>query len=240
MHVFKEQSGLVILNTSVFFENDIDCILKSITPLSNELSQQIIECGSAFRDAPPELTLFLGGIIGLVQGLGTTLKQKNIGVDWKSYSGKYAQSKVDFDEICDIYNNIGLDYLNKSVLTGKQYTTVIIGPEPKIYEQGRQVNLILTNEIVKKYERSILTIRDVASSYYIGKLHTLYMLLRSTTVGQQGVPPDNMILNLWRYIRKVTANELYRSGFFTDNIRREGSITISYKNDIEIIRQLLN
>ena len=29
------------------------------------------------KDAPPEIAIFLGGIVGLVQGLGMTLKQKN-------------------------------------------------------------------------------------------------------------------------------------------------------------------
>ncbi len=238
MHVLKEQAGIVTLNTSVFLENDIDCILKAVTPLAKELSRLVVDCGSAFRDAPPEVTIFLGGIIGLVQGLGATLRQKNIGVDWKSYQGRYAQSKVDFDEVCDIYNSIGPDYLNKSVLPGERYTTVIIGPEP-IYKQGEPCKLVVTNEVVQKYESTIQIIRDVTSSYYIGKLHTLDMLLRSTTAGRQGVPPANMMLNLWRYIRKVTATELYRSGFFTDTIPEEGILTVSYENNIELIKQLL-
>ena len=290
MHVLKEQAGLVRLDTSVFLRNDIECILNTVTPLAKESCQRTLECGAAFRNAPPEITIFLGGIIGLVQGLGATLRQKNIGVDWKSYPGKYAQSKVDFDEVCDVYDAIGPDYLNKSVLQGERYTAVFIGPgghnfllfthtmntpdlskryvehlnrylvdayamlvkgeiqnEPlrasaeaaNMYKQGRPRTAVITNETIQEYKSAIQAIIDAASSYYVGKLPILDTLLRSTTAGQQGVPPANMMLNLWRYIRKVTAKELYSYGFFTDMIPEEGTLTVFYENDVELIRQLL-
>jgi hypothetical protein len=48
-----------------------------------------------------------------------------------------------------------------------------------------------------------------------------------------------MMLNLWRYIRKLTAQELYANGFLTDDIPEKGTLTVFYKNDLEWIRQLL-
>lgn len=290
MHVLKEQDGLVVLDTSVFLRDDIASILNTVTPLAKELAERVLESGMVLKDAPPEVTIFLGGIIGLVQGLGMSLKKKNIGVDWKNYPGKYAQSKVDFDELCDVYDHIGADYLNKSVLRGERYTAVFVGSggtsfrtltrlmsgtevgkrytqhlnsylvdayamlvkgeiqndslrlsaeTANLYRKGKFRTSVITSETVQKYEAAVETIIDVASSYYEGELGILDGLLRSTTPGRQGVPPANMMLNLWRYIRKVTAKELYANGFFTDRIPEEGVLTVFYENDVELVKRLL-
>ena len=289
MHVLKEQDGLVVLDTSVFLRDDIESILNTVTPLVKELAQRVLESGMVFKDAPPEVTIFLGGIIGLVQGLGMSLKKK-IGVDWKNYPGKYAQSKVDFDEWCDVYDDIGADYLNKSVLRGERYTAVFVGSggtsfrtltrlmngtevgkryaqhlnsylvdayamlvkgeiqndslllsaeAANLYREGKFRTSVITGETVQKYEAAVETIIDIASSYYEAELGILDELLRSTTPGRQGVPPANMMLNLWRYIRKVTAKELYANGFFTDTIPEEGVLTVFYENDVELVKRLL-
>ena len=97
MHVLADREGRVVLDTSVFVREDIERILEAVTPLARELAERVLESGSAFKGARPEVTLFLAGILGLVQGLGRATQIKHVGVDWKSYSGKYAQSKVDFD-----------------------------------------------------------------------------------------------------------------------------------------------
>jgi hypothetical protein len=36
----------------------------------------------------------------------------------------------------------------------------------------------------------------------------------------------------------VSARELYRYGFLTDTIPEEGTLTVFYENDVELIRQL--
>jgi hypothetical protein len=290
MHVLNEQDGPVRLDTAVFMRDDIERILNTVRPLAKELSRRILVCGSAFQDASPEVTIFLGGIVGLVQGSGMTLRQKNVGVDWQNYPGKYAQSKVDFDELCDVYDAIGPDFLNKSVLRGERYTAVFIGPggddffslvyapdtsdarrryarylnryladayallvtgkmksaplraaaeAANLYEEGRARTAVITNETIQKYEGAIQVIIDTASAYYGEQLGTLDALLRSTTSGRQGVPVANMMLNLWRYIRKVTAKELYANGFFTDTILEKGTLTVFYENNVEWIRRLL-
>jgi hypothetical protein len=290
MHILKEEAGLVRWDTSVFLRKDIEHILDAVTPLAKELGQQVLSCGASFRTAPPEITFFLGGIIGLVQGLRATAQQKAIEIDWKNYPGKYAQTKVDFDEVCEIFDAVGPDFLNKYVIPGERYTAVFIGPpegtsfhsflpmgtsEPRkefirnlnyflvdayamlvegeirneslrisaevanLYKQGRWRTVVITNETVQKYQEGIQAIMDVTSSFYAEKLDTLDRLLRSTTAGRQGVPPANMMLNLWRYIRKITAKELYRCGFFTDTIPEEGTLTVFYENNVELIRRLL-
>jgi len=68
----------------------------------------------------------------------------------------------------------------------------------------------------------------------------LETLLRSTTPGQQGVPPANMLLNLWRYVRKLTAQALYANGFFTDDIPERGTLTVFYENEAALLKQFLS
>jgi hypothetical protein len=290
MHVLKEQDGLVVLDTAVFLRDDIEHILNTVTPLARGLAQQVLESGVAFKDAPPEVTVFLGGILGLVQGLGMNLQKKNIGVDWRNYPGKYARSKVDFDELCDLYDDLGADYLSKTLLRGERYTAVFIGSEgttfyslthpmngseasrhyarllnrylvdayamlvkgeiqnqalrssaeaANLFRQGSPRTSVITRETVQEYGDAVDTIMNTVSSYYEGKLHILDELLRSTNPGKQGVPPANMMMNLWRYIRKVTAKELYADGFFTDAIPQEGILTVFYENDVELVKRLL-
>ena len=66
MHVLVEQDGWVKLNTAVFLKRDIENVLKTVGSFANELAERITECGDVFQDAPAEMTIFLGGIIGLV------------------------------------------------------------------------------------------------------------------------------------------------------------------------------
>jgi hypothetical protein len=290
MHVLKEQAGLVRLDTSVFLKEDIERIVETVKPLARELGQLILECGVEFQNSSPEITVFLGGIVGFVQGLGSAVGRRGISVDWKNYTGKYAQTKVDFDEECEALDSIGPDFLNKVVFPGERYSAVFIGPEgttfhsflpmgyesalkadyirhlnlflvdayamlingeienkslrisaeaANLYTHGKPRTAIITTEIVERYTNAVQSINDVVSSFYIEKLEFLKKILRTTTAGRQGVRPANMMLNLFRYIRKLTAKELYSSGFFTDTIPTEGALTVFYENDIELIKRLL-
>jgi ribosomal 50S subunit-associated protein YjgA (DUF615 family) len=257
MHVLKEQDGLVVLDTSVFLRDDIKRILNTVTPIARGLAQQVLESGVEFKDAPPETTVFLGGIVGLVQGLGMNLKKKNIGVDWRNYPGKYAQSKVDFDELCHSLTHPmnGSEasrryarYLNRYLVDA--YAMLVKGEiqnqalrssaqVANLFRQGSPRTSVITRETLLEHGDAVDTITNIASSYYEGKLHILDELLRSTNPGKQGVPPANMMLNLWRYIRKITAKELYANGFFTDAIPQEGILTVFYENDVELVKRLL-
>lgn len=97
---------------------------------------------------------------------------------------------------------------------------------------------MVTRETVDECGAALEAISEDVSSYYVGELGRLDALLRSTTPGRQGVPPGSMMLNLWRYIRKVTAKELYRIGFFTDSLLETGMVTVSYENDVEVVARL--
>ena len=290
MHVLREEDDRVLLATALFLEEDIQRLAETLLRLAQELAERILECGAPFWDASPEERIFLAGIVGLVQGLGRSLQQKQIGAAWKNYTGKYARSKVDFDEVCPAYEALGPDFLNKALSQGERYTAVFIGPggdnfssllygsHPSdlqrsyashlsrylvdayadlvagevesqmlraaagvagLYEGERLRTALITNETLQQYEEAIWTIADTAAAYYDGQLETLYALLESTTSGRQGVSPQNMLMHLWRYVRKMTARMLYTHGFFTDSVPEKGTLTVFYKNDVSLLRELL-
>ncbi len=133
MHVVSEEDGLLRLNTAVFLEDDIREVVSLVSSLGRDLAEVLIDSGSELREASPELRNFLGGIVGAGQGPAKLLREANAAVDWKNRSGRYAQSKVDFDEVCDAAVSLGADLQNKSVLRGEKYTAIFIGPGGKSY-----------------------------------------------------------------------------------------------------------
>ena len=291
MHVWTRQDGLVRLATAVFLRDDMLNVLRVVTPVAQEFAGRIQQAGAAFRRAPAEVTVFLAGILGVVQGMGRHLSQAGYGsAEWKEYPGKYARAKVDFDELCDVYAAIGPDTLNKTVLQGEYYTAVFIGPgginfqsllftenmpqaskthashlnrylageyarlllgqvnnealaaaaeAAHLFDRGKPRSAVITNDVMAEYEVAVRVIIETAAAYWEAQMGILEELLRATTSGRQGVPPGNMQMHLWRYIRRVVAKALYESGFFTDSIPQDGCLTVFYKNDVELIRQLL-
>jgi hypothetical protein len=81
-----------------------------------------------------------------------------------------------------------------------------------MYIGDRSRTALITNETMRNYEGAIRAIIAAVSTVYIGKIPALETLLCSTPLGRQGVPPVNMMLNLWRYFRKMTAKELVVPG----------------------------
>ncbi len=291
MHVLRRVGEAYRLDTAVFLADDIDLILDTVSPLAEGLAGRVMEVGSAFETAPPALVIFLGGILALVQGLGRALRESGVGVNWQAYGGRYARSKVDFDEICDGRAALPPDCLNKTVLPGERYTAVFIGPgghpfpslihpppgarapgayahhlnrylvdayagllsapasahpalraaadAAGLYHQGQPQTALVTPAVAAAYSDAVEAVAETAAAYYLLHLPELEALLRATTPGQQGVPEANMMMHLWRYIRRITAERLYARGFFRDSIPQEGSLPVFYQNDIPLIQRLL-
>jgi hypothetical protein len=108
-----------------------------------------------------------------------------------------------------------------------------------LYHDGKWRTAVVTNDNIRRYENGIHAISDVASSFYVKQMETFATLLRSTSPGRQGVPSANMILSLFRYVRRLISRELYNRRFFTDDIPERGTLTVFYKNDVKMIRDLL-
>ena len=108
-----------------------------------------------------------------------------------------------------------------------------------LFVDGRPDTCVLTNESMARYLPVVRDVGQVAQSYFAGKLDSLRGLLASTTSGQQGVPAASMMVNLWRYLRRAIAREMYAAGFFRDRIPETGLITVFYENDVGILAELL-
>ncbi len=289
MHVFREQDGLIRLDTAVFLEEDIHRVNDAASQYAQELARLVIQAAAHMRDEPPAVVNFLIGIVAIGQSLHHALKDELLALDWKGYTGRYAQSKVDFDQVCAARQALGPDLQNKNVLRGEQFTAVFIGPGGPSYllhanqasspgdaETLRQLNLfltdayaqlvsgqtdhaalrlaaervglfrdgkpeafVLTNVTIEKYLPTIQAVGQITYTYNAGKLGALRELLASTTSGRQDVPPENMMMHLWRYIRRAIASELYASGFFKDTITETGMITVFFENNVQMLSELL-
>lgn len=93
--------------------------------------------------------------------------------------------------------------------------------------------------MIQKYEKATEAIIETTSSYYQEQIDALQALPQSTTAGRQGTPTANMMLHLWRYIRRLAAQKLYATDFFRDDIREHGPLTVFYENDAALMNQFL-
>ncbi len=168
MHIVIPENSSLRLTTAVFLEDDIREVVSLASALGRELAQILINSGAELADAAPETRNFLGGIVGAGQGPAKLLREANAVVDWSNHGGRYAQSKVDFDEVCDARESLGADLQNKSVLRGEKYTAIFIGPGGRTYPSlVSQVDL--TDEM-KVYRRDLLRYLTDAYAMLVGGL----------------------------------------------------------------------
>jgi len=264
MHVLREVDGVVRLDTSVFTEDDIVRISAVVAPLGRRLAASLAEAVAPLRDEPPAVITFLVGVLGVQQSLGDVMRESGLAVDCAGFGGKYARSKVDFHEVCDAQKAMGPDLLNKSVFRGARYTAVFIGPGGQSYllrpdaagtqddaalrsaservglwRDGAPAAPMITQEAMARYAPTVDAVSAITASYFADKMGTMRALLASSTGGRQGVPPENMMLNLWRYVRRSIARGLYAEGILTDRLPETGLTTLFYANDVAMLARLL-
>lgn len=90
----------------------------------------------------------------------------------------------------------------------------------------------ITVKDAEKYKVIIDKISNKCTDYYITNMIKIQDLLSNTIVGSQGAPIENLMMNFWRYMRKIISQKLYDNGFLVDNIPQNGSATIFYENSI--------
>jgi hypothetical protein len=280
MHVLAVEGGLVRLDTAVFLESDITPIVDAARRYGQELAARVAEAAAALRGQPPEVVNFLVGIVGIGQSLGHTLRDADVVVDWRNYSGKYAQAKVDFDEVCPTLTAFGPDLQNKTIQRGARYTAAFIGPggedyclrasandaparqgyvhalnafltdayamlltgqldnrelqaaaeQAGLYRAGEPATSVVTRQALPRYLPVVRRVGEITQGYWADKMGALQRLLAATTAGRQGVPVPNMMMHLWRYLRRGVAQGLYAQGLFRDRVPEEGLITVFYEN----------
>ncbi len=105
--------------------------------------------------------------------------------------------------------------------------------EINIYENDKPRDILVTSELFDRFYPAIMALSEASSNLYMRNLQKISDLLRSTTAGRTGVPPENMMMHFARYCRRALAKELYESGFLTDKAREVGSITVFFENRIQ-------
>ena len=133
MHVFKPEGDLVRLDTAVFLEADIQRINQAASAWGRKLAQQVTCTAAPLQDEAAVVKNFVVGMLGINQGLGRLLREKQATLRWDQYTGRYAQTKVDFDEVCPARLALGPDSLNKIILRGDHFTAVFSGPGGRSY-----------------------------------------------------------------------------------------------------------
>lgn len=273
------------LDTAVFLEADIQQINQAASAWGRKLAQQVTCTAAPLQDEAAVVKNFVVGMLGINQGLGRLLREKQATLRWDQYTGRYAQTKVDFDQVCPAQLALGPDSLNKIVLRGNHFTAVFTGPGGPSYllpasgkdeayiwdvnkfltdayamllrgeienpllsaaaekagltRDGQPETVVLTGAMMEIYLPVIEKVIEATYAFYERILKEMTDLLMSTTSGRQGVPAENMMMHLWRYLRQAIAQELYASGFFSDRIPKDGRITIFYKNGVPVIEKLL-
>jgi hypothetical protein len=285
MHVLVEREGLVRLDTAVFSEEDILEVNQAASKFGQELAGRVSQAARALQYEHPALVNFLVGIVGIGQSLHQSLKESGSVVDWKGYTGRYAHSKVDFDEVCPARTALGPDLQNKHIFKGREYTAVFIGPGSSGYlrhskpgespgailqmnrfltdafaallaerskldalrvtaeqfgllQDGVPATVVVTQEVMDAHRDTVEKVAQTAQELYIGGLPWMFKLLRATTGGKQGVPPENMMMHLWRYMRRAIARELYACGFFLDQAPETGLLTVFYENKVGYLKEM--
>jgi hypothetical protein len=108
-----------------------------------------------------------------------------------------------------------------------------------LYREGQLRSAVVTEALLAPYADTVLAIADATAAYHASQLDTLMALLSKTTAGRQGARPANLLLHLWRYLRRLTAAALYANGFLRDDVPQVGTLTVFYGNDVELLRDLL-
>lgn len=107
-----------------------------------------------------------------------------------------------------------------------------------LYMDGVSNTALIDSETYRKYASAIKAIIDASSEFYTDSFHMIYDCLRNTRVGRLGVPPENMMMNFWRYSRKVLAKELYEARFLTDRVPELGVLTVFYDNAVDELGEM--
>ncbi|MFZ5822849.1 MAG: hypothetical protein ACOY94_00690 [Bacillota bacterium] len=225
MHVLREADGFIRLDTAVFLEDDIRRVNLAMSQMAAALSPRVMEAAAAMRHEHPVMTNFVVGMLGVGQSLGHLLREAGVSFDWRSYGGKYARSKVDFDQVCEAHAELGEDLQTKTVLRGTRYTAVFIGPGGKAYPL-RSGDAGGTIEYIRELNQFLT---DAYAMLLTGELENEALRLAAEQAGLvRDGQPESAVL---------TARQVDR---FLPTIERVRSVTHSfYLDQLQAIHQLL-
>lgn len=177
MDVFKYSGSRVIPNTAIFLEEDIIKLYDPVSSMATEIVDIVKTEGEALKGSSPNIRNFIGGIIGMGQGLHAALKEMNFASNWQNKSGKYERSKVDFNQECEAYKRFGEDLQIKRIHKGSKYTSVVIGPGTNDYCSylWNAVKDTTSYEIHSYYNNLATYLTDTFPLLILGKIQDEYL-----------------------------------------------------------------
>ena len=194
MHIVKMEGEVVRLNTAVFSAKDLVSVVDVASTLGRGLAERLLMVAHMLPPSSPEIRNFLAGVVGVGQGVSKLLREEKLVVDWKNYGGKYAATKVDFDEVCTEASLLVPDLQNKSLSRGYRYTAVFIGPmdrmpgelshvklareaeEAGLFVNGKPKDNVVTRDVYESYVPVIARLTEISYDFYtehieIGRAH---------------------------------------------------------------------
>ena len=137
--------------------------------------------------------------------------------------------------------NAHLTDVYAALLAGTQDDAALRSASERVglWRDGAPAAPMITQEAMARYAPTVDAVSAITASYFADKMGTMRALLASSTGGRQGVPPENMMLNLWRYVRRSIARGLYAEGILTDRLPETGLTTLFYANDVAMLARLL-
>lgn len=234
MDVLAVDAGRLRPNTAIFLAEDFAGLYEPIQALGAGIAAVVRDSAAELAICSPNVRNFVGGIMGMNQGLHTILRGMGLTQDWQAKTGRYARTKVDLNEDCPEHDRFGPDLQTKRVHRGELYTSVTIGAGADGFAPGEIVDpsSVIDAADAEAYQQTITRISAACADYYTGAIEQIQALLAATLVGKQGVPLQNLTLNFWRLLRRTAAAKLYENGFLTDRVPLDGSITVFYENTI--------
>ncbi len=105
MRVFRKDTcqdgGRICLDTAVFLEADIEAANRLSLEYGEGLAERVIPAAAPLRELHPNVLNCLVGIVAIGQSLHYVMKADGLAVDWSQWGGRFAKSKVDFEEVCE-------------------------------------------------------------------------------------------------------------------------------------------
>lgn len=226
MHVSCEQDGLVWIDTSVFFEKDIQRANDFAIAFGEALADRVIPTATALLDTPPAIRNFLVGIVAIGQFLHQTMQESGLAANWPQWGGRYARSKVDFEQVCEVTHRLGPDLHSKGIERGLFYTAVLLGPGgPGYYLKPSEIANPATREYIGLLDRFLT---DAFPMFLTGELDHPALQEAAGNVGllKNGLPEPVVITRqfLQPYIATLNTVGKVTRDFYLSQVERIHSL----------------
>ncbi len=95
-----------------------------------------------------------------------------------------------------------------------------------LMRSGKSLVPVVTAAEAMTHANAVKAVRDVIAEFLRAIVPEMQAFLKGTSPGRQGVSSDKLMVDLMRYVRMIVHKALYDHGFYTDQLREKGNITV--------------